>query len=122
MRTRRSRRASLGSDFLATFVGALYRSELWTFTSRIENRNSDDEDRLVFSGGFYREPVAGHAFSLATQLFDSQFANGTNATAGEVQLGWVYRPTTSRWIVLDRLDLKHDETSDCGRRASNRRA
>jgi uncharacterized repeat protein (TIGR01451 family) len=103
---------SLGGDFLATFVGALYRSELWTFTSRIENRESDDEDRLVFSGGFYREPVAGHAFSLATQFFDSRFANGTDVTAGEVQLGWVYRPTTSGLILLDRLDLKHDATSD----------
>jgi hypothetical protein len=103
---------SLGGDFLATFIGALYRSELWTFTSRIENRTSDDEDRIVFSGGFYREPVAGHAFSLATQFFDSQFATGADASVGEVQLGWVYRPVASRWIVLDRLDLKHDKTSD----------
>jgi hypothetical protein len=103
---------TLGNDFLATFIGAMYRSELWTFTSRIENRTSDDEDRIVFAGGFYREPVAGHAFSLATQFFDSQFAAGTDATVGEVQLGWVYRPVASRWIMLDRLDLKHDKTSD----------
>jgi hypothetical protein len=105
---------SLGGDFVATFVGAMYRSELWTFTSRIENRDSDDEDRLVFSGGFYREPLAGHALSLATQFFDSDFANGSTVTAGEVQLGWVYRPVASRFIVLDRLDLKHDETQDGG--------
>jgi uncharacterized repeat protein (TIGR01451 family) len=112
---------SLGGDFVATFVGALYRSELWTFTSRLENRNSDDEDRLVFSGGFYREPLAGHALSLATQFFDSNFATGTDVTAGEVQLGWTYRPTTSRWIVLDRLDLKHDETQDSGGRIESAR-
>jgi uncharacterized repeat protein (TIGR01451 family) len=105
---------TLNGDFLATFIGAMYRSELWTFTSRIENRTSDEEDRIVFAGGFYREPVAGHAFSLATQFFDSQFAAGTDATVGEVQLGWVYRPVASRWILLDRLDLKHDKTSDDG--------
>ena len=103
---------TLGNDFVATFIGALYRSELWTITSRIENRASDDEDRLVFSGGFYREPVAGHAFSLATQYFDSRFAAGTDASVGEVQLGWVYRPVVSSWIVLDRLDLKSEQTSD----------
>ncbi|HVF17539.1 MAG TPA: OmpA family protein [Steroidobacteraceae bacterium] len=103
---------TLGNDFVATFIGALYRSELWTVTSRIENRTSDDEDRLVFSGGFYREPVAGHAFSLATQYFDSRFAVGTDASVGEVQLGWVYRPVVSSWIVLDRLDLKNEKTSD----------
>ncbi|HKE95528.1 MAG TPA: hypothetical protein VKB34_14540, partial [Povalibacter sp.] len=58
---------SLNNDFLAAFAGAMYRSDVWTFTSRIENRQSDAEDRWVISGGFYREPVAGHAFSLATQ-------------------------------------------------------
>lgn len=103
---------SLGGDFIASFIGALYRSELWTFTSRVENRTSDDEDRLVFSGGFYREPVAGHAFSLATQFFDSRSASGMDATVGDIQLGWVYRPVASRWILLDRLDLKHDKTRD----------
>jgi len=113
---------SLNGDFIATFIGALYRSELWTFTSRIENRNSDDEDRLVFAGGFYREPVAGHAFSLATQYFDSDFASGAAASVADVQLGWVYRPATSAWIVLDRLDLKHEETSDAGGTIESARA
>ena len=101
-----------GGDFLATFVGALYRSELWTFTSRLENRHSDEEDRRIVSGGFYREPVAGHAFSMSAHWFDSTFTNGSDATAGEMQLGWSYRPATSAWIILDRLDLKHDARSD----------
>ena len=38
---------SLDGDFIATFVGALYRTELWTFTSRLENRQSDAEDRRI---------------------------------------------------------------------------
>jgi len=101
-----------GGDFLATFVGALYRTELWTFTSRLENRHSDAEDRRIVSGGFYREPVAGHALSMTANWFDSTFANGSDATAGEVQLGWSYRPTTSAWIILDRLDLKQDARTD----------
>ncbi len=103
---------SLDGDFLATFVGALYRTDLWTFTSRLENRHSDAEDRRIVSGGFYREPVAGHAFSMTAHWFDSTFANGSDATAGEVQLGWSYRPATSGWIILDRLDLKQDAHSD----------
>ena len=103
---------SLDGDFIATFVGALYRSELWTFTSRLENRHSDEEDRRIVSGGFYREPIAGHAFSMTAHWFDSTFVNGSDATAGEVQLGWSYRPATSAWIILDRLDLKQDARSD----------
>ena len=103
---------SLDGDFIATFVGALYRSDLWTFTSRLENRHSDAEDRRIVSGGFYREPIAGHAFSMAAHWFDSTFANGSDATAGEVQLGWSYRPATGAWIILDRLDLKQDSRTD----------
>jgi uncharacterized repeat protein (TIGR01451 family) len=103
---------TLDGDFLATFVGALYRTELWTFTSRLENRHSDAEDRRIVSGGFYREPINGHAFSMTAHWFDSTFATGADASAGEVQLGWSYRPTTSAWIILDRLDLKHDAHSD----------
>lgn len=113
---------SLDGDFLATFVGALYRSELWTFTSRLENRHSDAEDRRIVSGGFYREPIAGHAFSMTTHWFDSEFDNGSDATAGEVQLGWSYRPATSAWIILDRLDLKHDARSDASSEFESARA
>ena len=66
---RRSPRATLTGDFFAAFVGALYRNELWTFTSRLENRHSDAEDRRIVSGGFYREPIAGHAFSMTAHWF-----------------------------------------------------
>ncbi len=103
---------TLDGDFVATFVGALYRTELWTFTSRLENRHCDAEDRRIVSGGFYREPIAGHAFSMTARWFDSTFATGADATAGEVQLGWSFRPASSAWIILDRLDLKHDARSD----------
>jgi uncharacterized repeat protein (TIGR01451 family) len=113
---------TLDGDFIATFVGALYRTELWTFTSRVENRHSDAEDRRILSGGFYREPVAGHAFSMTANWFDSTFATGADATAGEVQLGWSYRPATSAWIVLDRLDLKHDAHSDASSDIESARA
>jgi len=29
-----------------------------------------------------------------------------------VQLGWSFRPASSAWIILDRLDLKQDARSD----------
>lgn len=103
---------SLSGDFFSTFVGALYRSDLWTFTSRIEHRDSDAEERWIASGGFYREPIAGHAFSLATHWFDSTFDDGSETAATDVQLGWAYRPAQGRWIVLNRLDLKHETRTD----------
>ncbi len=110
-----------GGDFLATFIGALYSSELWTFTSRLEHRDSDEEDRWVASGGFYREPISGHAFSLASQWFDSKFANGNDASAADVQLAWAYRPVSSSWIILNRLDLKHESRLDTAREIESSR-
>lgn len=103
---------SFNGDYLAAFMGATYRGEFWTFASRLENRHSDQEDRRVLSGGFYREPVAGHAFAMSATAFDSQFSSGDDALVGEVQLAWAYRPATSAWVVLDRLDLKHEARND----------
>lgn len=101
-----------GDDFIATFVGATYRSETWTVTSRLERRDADEEERWVFAGGFYREPLDGHAFSLATQLFDSTMDESGDTTGAEVDFSWAYRPIVSRWIVLDRLDLKDESRDD----------
>jgi hypothetical protein len=112
---------TLNGDFIATFAGATYRSETWTATSRLEHRNADEEDRWVYAGGLYREPLDGHAFALATQLFDSTQDESGDALGAEVNLSWAYRPVASRWIVLDRLDLKHESRDDLlGRYESTR--
>jgi len=103
---------TLADDFLAAFAGALYRSELWTFTSRAEYRSSDVEDRAILTGGFYREPVAGHAFSMSTTALQSQMSAGPESLEVDVRLGWAYRPVDSRWIVLDRLDLIYETRED----------
>ncbi|HEY6641801.1 OmpA family protein [Povalibacter sp.] len=103
---------SLNGDYLAAFAGATFRGDFWTFTSRLENRHSDQEERRVFSGGFYREPIAGHAFAMSSTWFDSRFATGADTMASEMQLAWAYRPATSAWIVLNRLDLQQESQRD----------
>lgn len=103
--------ASTG-DFVATFAGATYRHENWTMTSRLEYRDADGEDRWVLASGFYREPIDGHAFSLATQLFDSVHNQTGDAFGLEIDFSWAYRPVGSRWIVLYRLDLKDEARDD----------
>ncbi len=103
---------TLADDFLAAFAGALYRSDLWTFTSRAEYRSSDAEDRAILTGGFYREPVSGHAFSMSLTALDSEMTSGVESLSVDVRLGWAYRPVESRWIVLDRLDLIYETQED----------
>jgi uncharacterized repeat protein (TIGR01451 family) len=99
---------SLTDDYFATYAGALYRSTLWTATSRAEWRSSDREDRMVLSGGLYREPVRGHEFALSARAMQSDFSTGADTTAANAQFAWGYRPVESRWIVLDRLDLRFE--------------
>ena len=107
---------TLGDDFFATFIGALYRTPLWTVSSRLEHRNADSEDRWLATSGFYREPLLGHAFSLAANLLDStaKTRTGSDNRAATITMSWAYRPVGSRWIVLDRLDLKAEHSGSTG--------
>ena len=103
---------SMNDDFLAAFAGALYRTSLWTFTSRLEQRHSDAEQRWIFTGGFYREPKAGHAFSMASQFMDSDARrlDGTDSRSSDIRLSWAFRPESSRWMVLNRLDWRTERS------------
>jgi len=99
---------TLTEDFLAAFLGASYRHELWQMTTRLEHRDSDTEDRWSSTTGWYREPVEGHAMSVSLQAFDSE---GTlvESTAAVGRFAWAFRPDSSRWIVFDRFELKYDD-------------
>ncbi|MEZ5531010.1 MAG: hypothetical protein R3E69_01360 [Steroidobacteraceae bacterium] len=103
---------TLSDDYLASFAGALYRTELWTATSRIEWRASDTEDRAILSGGLYREPVRGHALAFTLRAMHSDFTSGVDTAAADAQFAWAFRPVESRWIVLDRLDLRFESQDE----------
>jgi uncharacterized repeat protein (TIGR01451 family) len=99
---------TMTEDFLAAFLGASYRHELWQLQSRLEHRDSDSEDRWSSTTGWYREPVAGHAMSVSLQAFDSE-GNLGESTQATGRFAWAFRPDSSRWIVFDRFELKYDD-------------
>jgi uncharacterized repeat protein (TIGR01451 family) len=99
---------TLADDFFAAFVGASYRKESWQATSRLEHRNSDNEERWSSTTGWYREPLDGHAMSVSLQAFDTSGTLG-ESTAAVGRFAWAFRPDSSRWIVFDRLELKYDD-------------
>ncbi|HTU64910.1 MAG TPA: OmpA family protein [Steroidobacteraceae bacterium] len=99
---------TMTDDFFAAFAGASYRQEAWQFTSRLEHRNSDREERWSSTTGWYREPVAGHALSVSLQAFDSDQAQA-DETSAVGRVAWAYRPDSSRWIVFDRFELKYED-------------
>jgi len=112
---------TLADDYFASHVGALWRSDLWTATSRLEWRNADREDRAILSGGLYREAVRGHAFALSLRAMHGDASQGERTTAADTQFGWAFRPAESRWIVLDRLDLRYEGRDDAGGRMESAR-
>ena len=103
---------TVAGDFTAMFVGALYRDDLWTTTSRLEYRTSRLEDRIGFFTGFHREAVSGKGFSARMQYFDSDQATGLDVVNADTRLSWAYRPVASEWIFLDRLDLIYESKQD----------
>ena len=100
----------LTGDFLALSAASLYRSELWSITERVEHRNGSGENRWSLVNGFYRESIKGHAFAFVAQYLNNQSNVAGDSLLANLQLSWAYRPVDSRWIILDRIDLKHQRT------------
>ncbi|NNF15536.1 MAG: hypothetical protein HKN70_02260 [Gammaproteobacteria bacterium] len=107
----------IATDFTAVFLGALFRSEFWSASSRLEYRNSTLEERRALLLGLYREEQAGKGFTLNAQIFDSDTRDGTQIMAADVRLGWAFRPVNSQWVVFDRLDLVYADLETPNRAA-----
>ena len=105
---------SLNDDFLAAYVGAMYTSDVWSATSRLEFRNADAEERNSLLFGWYREPLRGHGLSASLTVFQSELLNGAEQTAADLKFGWAWRKANSRWSFLDRVDLVYEDASADG--------
>jgi hypothetical protein len=96
------------NDFTAVSAGAAYREERWTSNARVELRYSDDEDKWAASAGIYGEPRDGLGMSASAQVLRTSSSRGVDRTSSNIRLGLAHRPEASKWIVLDRLDLRLD--------------
>lgn len=104
------------NDFTAVSLGATYKEERWSWSNRVEFRDSDNEDKWGLFSGIVGEPREGLGLSARAQLFKSNAASGAESTDGEIRLGLAHRPKFSRWIVLDRLDylFEREKSSTSG--------
>jgi uncharacterized repeat protein (TIGR01451 family) len=95
---------SLAGDFESGFVGFGYRAEAWSFTNRLELRDSGGDRQRSLISGFYRERTSGRGFSAELNLLDRAAVSGPATFDGRLRLGWARRPADSRWIVFNRTD------------------
>lgn len=93
------------SDYNSMFLGATYRKDAWSWTTRAETLHSANESRDGLFGGFYRDLSNGNAFSASLQAFDSSFNLGGSSSSVDGRLGFAHRPDDSDWAVLEQLDL-----------------
>jgi len=99
-------------DFTAVSLGATYRETSWSWASRVEFRFAENEDKWGIATGVYSEPVSGIGLSTGVQLFRTEAERGADTTDADIRFGLAYRPKETRWIILDRLDLKVDKQND----------
>jgi uncharacterized repeat protein (TIGR01451 family) len=96
------------TDFMAISAGAGYSEEKWAWTGRLENRTSDNEDKLGLTSGIYGEFNEGLGLSAGLQLFKTESAVGPEKLNLVLRLAMAHRPKMSKWIILDRLDFLID--------------
>lgn len=106
--------ASGGIDFTAVSLGAAYKEEKWSWTGRIEKRDSDDEDKVGVFTGAYGETKKGIGLSASLLAFKTESSLRGDKTSGDLRLGMAYRPRETRWIVLDRLDYIFEKQTGAG--------
>ena len=96
-------------DFTAVSTGLTYQAETYTVVTRLETRNAETENKVGALVNWERKLIDGVAYALATQLFDTDRADGSSSVDADIRLSLGYRPNSSNWITLDRLEYKLDE-------------
>ena len=92
-------------DFTAVSMGATYQGETWSWTSRLEHRDADTQDKWGIYSGAVGEPRKGLGLSARLQAFETQSTSGIKGTQADLRLGLVHRPFSRRWTFLNRTDF-----------------
>ncbi len=98
-------------NFTAGSLGLTYMAGDWMWAGRFESRNGDIEDSRTISTSIQTTPNASISTFASLQYQESIQVTGAKQNRANIGLGLAYRPSGSRWILLDKLELKWDETT-----------
>jgi uncharacterized repeat protein (TIGR01451 family) len=102
----------LTEDFVAVSTGATYRTPLWSWNGRLEDRNGETTDRYGLVSNFLRQAQAGVAFASTAQLFATEQSAGAEGLLASIDLSWAWRPLGVQWSLLDRLEFRFEEVDN----------
>ena len=94
-------------DFAAATFGATYRATRWSWTGRLEVRTSNAASRIGLTSAVLRALGEGRTLAASLKAYRSARADGTVANYVAADLAFAWRPPTSRWSLLDRLELRY---------------
>lgn len=99
---------ALTEDFTAVTSGATYRGEKWSWVNRAEYRNAQTNDRYGLTSAILRQISEGVALGAAISYFDANQEGGAQTKVIEGEISWAYRPSNSRWSILDKTEFRSD--------------
>jgi uncharacterized repeat protein (TIGR01451 family) len=105
---------NISEDFTAASVGATYQVKKLTWDNRVELRLADSENKWSLMSGVVKEVDSSWAVSGRLQLFQTSDPSGPNTFKIDLRQGFVYRPSQTQWIALNRLDFIIDDLSGSG--------
>jgi uncharacterized repeat protein (TIGR01451 family) len=96
---------SVQEDFTAFFTGVGYRRDDWDVSSRLEWHLGERSDKWNWLLGANRQQSDGRIVSASLSVLNEDLTDGGRQDSADLRLGYAFRPTTSNWLLLNRLDL-----------------
>lgn len=108
---------SLTEDFWALSAGATYRHNNLSWNGRVEYRDGDQGNRYGFTTAVLRQIDGGIALAASGEFFrigqrDPVSGDILAGKSALLRLSAAYRPESSRWSLLDRLDFNLEDVAD----------
>jgi len=92
-------------NFDSLSFGSTYSLEKNEFVGRVEMRNTETDDKTGIVLGWKQDTQNGLGLAARWQAFDTDFDSGARDKNSDLRLSLAYRPVSSRWVHLNRLDL-----------------
>ncbi|MEP9360915.1 hypothetical protein [Sphingomonas sp. KR3-1] len=96
-------------DFVAITAGAGYRSTLWSWNGRAEFRTSQESRRLGFTSNLLRTLGEGKTLASSIRAYRTTDSKDRSVVSATADLALALRPADSRWSVLERFTLRHEQ-------------
>jgi len=103
---------SIRDDFTAFAIGLGWRDEDWSWTSRIEHRNGDRENKDNLRFGLLHELGKGKDISARIDITRSELHTGLQSNKAILSLGSAWHPQSNDYTILQRLDFINEETKN----------